>query len=356
MIVKNEKEVITRCLESVRPLIDYWVIVDTGSTDGTQEVILDYFKDIPGELYERPWVNFAHNRNEALQLAKYKADYTLIMDADDFLTYSPGFQVPLLTLDYYHLQIEDRGTRYYRTHLVNNNFGWIWRGVLHEYLAAVDAQSMGILPNVSYVRFYDGARSKDIEKYQKDVQVLLKALKMDPTNDRYVFYLAESYKSAQQFDKAIEVYQQRTTMGGWDEEIFWSLLQIGVLKEALKFPAKEVIEAFKRAASFRPQRMEPYYYLCRFYRLSNNFFASYVFGQKGLTIPLPNDGLFVENWIYDYGLLFEYSVTAYWVEDYLESQKASYELLANPNLPDYIRELVIKNLEWINQKVEQIGA
>jgi len=39
MIVKNESEVITRCLKSVLPLIDYWVISDTGSTDGTQKII-----------------------------------------------------------------------------------------------------------------------------------------------------------------------------------------------------------------------------------------------------------------------------------------------------------------------------
>ncbi len=52
MIVKNEATVIRRCMESVRPIIDYWIIVDTGSTDGTQDVIREHLKDLPGELGE----------------------------------------------------------------------------------------------------------------------------------------------------------------------------------------------------------------------------------------------------------------------------------------------------------------
>src|SRR5580692_7710276 len=99
MIVKNESKVICRCLESVKPLIDYWVIVDTGSKDGTQEIIKKFMKDIPGELHECPWVNFAHNRNEALSLAKKKADYLLFIDADDKLEIASDFKRPKLDKD-----------------------------------------------------------------------------------------------------------------------------------------------------------------------------------------------------------------------------------------------------------------
>ena len=54
MIVKNKVSVIARCLVSVRPIIDYWVIVDTGSTDGSQETVRTLMRDLPGELHERP--------------------------------------------------------------------------------------------------------------------------------------------------------------------------------------------------------------------------------------------------------------------------------------------------------------
>ena len=102
MIVKNESHVIRRCLASLKPVIDYWVIVDTGSVDGTQEVIREYLQDIPGELHERPWVDFAYNRNEALALAKNLSDYLLFIDADDTLVFAVEAVLPPLSEGAYY--------------------------------------------------------------------------------------------------------------------------------------------------------------------------------------------------------------------------------------------------------------
>ena len=77
MIVKNEAHIIRRCLESVRDFIDYWVIVDTGSTDGTQQLIRQLMGDIPGELHARPWKNFGHNRSESLGLTTSGRRYSI---------------------------------------------------------------------------------------------------------------------------------------------------------------------------------------------------------------------------------------------------------------------------------------
>ncbi len=85
MIVKNEAHIIAETLDSVAPHISSWVIVDTGSTDGTQDLIRNHMAGlgIPGELYERPWRNFGHNRTEALHLAQGHGDYIWAIDADE---------------------------------------------------------------------------------------------------------------------------------------------------------------------------------------------------------------------------------------------------------------------------------
>ena len=93
MIVKNEAPVIRRCLESVRPIIDYWVIVDTGSTDGTQDIIRDYLRDVPGELHERLGGISRITAPRRLSSAR-PGDYSLIIDADDALEIPQAFPFP----------------------------------------------------------------------------------------------------------------------------------------------------------------------------------------------------------------------------------------------------------------------
>ena len=134
MIVKNEAPVIARCIASVRPVITHWVIVDTGSTDGTQDIIRRELAGLPGKLYERPWKDFAHNRSEALELARPHGDYTLIIDADDTLDLPPDIRLPLLGEDCYTVDIRDGTLHYQRKQLVSNRLRWFYRGVLHEFI------------------------------------------------------------------------------------------------------------------------------------------------------------------------------------------------------------------------------
>ena len=74
MIVKNESKIIERCLNSVKPLIDYVCIVDTGSTDDTIDVINNWMKsnDIEGKVIFEPWKNFAYNRSFAMEKIREK--------------------------------------------------------------------------------------------------------------------------------------------------------------------------------------------------------------------------------------------------------------------------------------------
>ncbi|MCB1113998.1 MAG: glycosyltransferase [Chlamydiia bacterium] len=353
MIVKNETDVICRCLESVLPIIDTWVIVDTGSTDGTQEMIKKFMKEKgkPGELHERPWKNFGHNRNEALDLARDKADYIFFIDADEYLKYEPGFRLPYLHKDFYYVNICHSNSRYCRNLLVKADLDWKWVGVLHEVVCSEKAKTYDTLQKVNNIYTTEGARSKDPQKFLKDAAILEEGLKEEPDNSRYVFYLAQSYRDAGVHDKALENYERRIKMGGWDQELYWSHLRVAELKEALKYPKEEVVKAYKAAFDFRRSRVEPLYQLAHMYREEGDFESCYEVASIAASIPETDDILFVQQWMIDYGIDLERSIAAYYLEDFKECQKISVDLLKKKSLPDHVKQCVKNNLGFANSKL-----
>lgn len=356
MIVKNETPVISRCLKSVIPLIDYWVIVDTGSTDGTQQLIQETLKNVPGELHERKWLNFGHNRNEALELAKGKGDYILIIDADEELILSDHFSLPLLDKDFYYIETVFGGTRYKRVQLINGKLDWKWVGVVHEVVDSPHAKSSSSLVGVTNLARPEGNRSQDPLKYQKDASLLEEAVTKEPANTRYVFYLAQSYRDAGDHEKALQNYEKRAKMGGWDQEVFWALVQAARMKDILKQDPQQVVESYKKAYEYRQTRIEPLYYLTLHLIAQKEYEEAYRVASQALQLKETQDILFVEQWIYDYAALLEYSVAAYWTERYLEAYLASKLLLTNKELPENFKQVVEKNLQWIEQKIHEAQA
>jgi glycosyltransferase involved in cell wall biosynthesis len=349
MIVKDESRVIKRCLDSVKPYIDYWVIVDTGSKDGTQKIIKKHMKGIPGELHERKWKNWGETRTEALELAKGKGDYILFMDADDILQIDAGASLPELTKDLYNMWRGTTGFTYLKPQLVKADLPWKWVGVTHEYLACEVFYSSDILENVHYVSLDDGAtRSTGTEKYWKNVKLLEEALKKDPTNSRYAFYLAESYRDAGEKGKALEWYQKRIKMGGWPEETFWAMFQSAQMTHAMGLPTTAVIDLYLHAHMFRPHRPEPIYYLAELYNEQGEYTKAYALLKSRESTPQLGwkDSLFNMDWIEEYGLLFQLSIAAYYVGKHQESLDACDKLMKCKNLPESWRSQATSNREF----------
>ena len=350
MIVRNESTVIRRCLESVRPLIDRWVIVDTGSIDDTREVIHACLTDVPGELHDRVWRDFAQNRTEVLELARGQAEYTFIIDADDLLEIDADFTRAELGADAYTVSIRDSGgVTYARTQLVRSALPWRYRGVLHEFIECTSgaARPAERLPGVTMIRSHDGARRRDPTTYARDAAILARALEVetDPFMlARYTFYLAQSYRDAGEKQKAIEFYLARASQGHWTEEVYISLLQAGRLREQLGEPIDAVLSLYAQASATVPRRAEALQAASRLLRLAGKNKEGFAIAAQGINLPRP-EGLFIEPWVYDYGLRDEYAINAYWAGHIAESLAACLEIL-DTDVPDDVYERVRKNLDF----------
>jgi len=323
MIVKNERSVIERCLRSVAPFVSCWTIVDTGSSDGTQRHIKRVMAELglPGELHERPWLNFGHNRSESIELARARSDYLLIIDADEVLIGLPGASLPLLVDDAYSLTMLHGDLRYGRTCLIKSSLNWRYVGVLHEYLDSGHEVVATAIPELSILYTTEGARSRNPTKYLDDAAVLEQALLAEPENSRYWYYLAQSWRDAGCHDKAIACYKRRAELGGWAEEDWHSRYQIARLQEVLGCPEAEVINSYLAAYDFRPSRVETLVWLAVYLRQRNRWPTIKSLLETAMQVPYPSDNLFIEPDCYGWRRLDEYALALYYTDDKLAACK-----------------------------------
>ena len=339
MIVKNEVKVLPRLIRSVKDYIDYYVIVDTGSTDDTIELIKREMSGygIEGEVHERPWVNFGVNRQQALELAVAadRADFLLFIDADEELAVSDSkFFEKLEPGVTYELEKHQAELRYAVHHLVNVRAGrYRWEGAVHNYLDELGEELPHEVRKDVWIIYHDaeGAKSHGVtqeEKFLRDARVLEAELARDPENARNQFYLAQSYRDAGQLERALECYKKRSSMEkGWEEERFVAQLEAGRICVKLEKSEATVLSELLAAYALRPTRAEPLYELARYYRDKGGYAMATLFAKAGLGTPRPSDQLFIVESVYSWRLLDELSVASYWVEDYATSKGACETLL-----------------------------
>ena len=364
MIVKNESHVIEDCLNSVKSLVDYVLIEDTGSDDNTPDIIRNWLakNNIPGEVVFEPWRDFGYNRSHALTLmrAKSNIDYVFVIDADDKLIPSVNFDAQTiknkLVHDHYQVTLIEGGIVYQRGQLFRNRLEFFYRGVLHEYLQGPDGVEGGHLDDFTISSTRNGARNKDPLKYQKDAAILEQALEQESDShmqSRYTFYIANSYRDAGMSQQALEWYLKREHMGWWNEEIYISLLLSARIQDELGHDVKDIIDTCERAGRTVPTRLEALHHICRILRTRNMWAQGWELGKRALNMSkTAPQGLFVENWIFDIGMWDELSILAYWTGHFKESFDLCQHLLNHPLLPQDMIERVTGNL---NAAIAQLG-
>ncbi len=360
MIVKNETHIIEECLRSMAKYVDRYDITDTGSDDGTPELIKKVMDEegVPGTVHLSDWKGFGDHagkmgsRTEAVLNAKASgAKYAWMIDADDFI--KGDFKYPdKMDADGYTLKIGRGDFVWWRNQIFNLESEWRYVGVLHEYAecrgkpgARIEKINGDYLINART----EGNRNvgiSPVEKYSRDAEVLEEALKEEPENHRYWFYLGQSYFDSQQWDKSRDAYNKRASLGGWNEEVYYSLLRVAMIHGILQDSFENIAAKFLEAYNCRPIRAEPLYLLSRMYRQKDLPAIAYLYAKQGLEIGYPeHDILFIQDDIYKYGLLDEIGATAYYAGKPHVGYHACKKLLDDNLIPAGERDRVIQNTQ-----------
>ena len=315
LMVKNEEKIIERCMSAVEDVVDAYVVTDTGSTDKTVELASEFLATREGAVEMSTWKDFGHNRTISFKNAQsyckskgydLKNTYGLLLDGD--MVFIPGKlkEQPLGELGYTIVQ-SAVNLDYPNTRLIRMDYDWVCRGVTHEYW---DGESKALPKEICYIDDRNDGGCKD-NKFPRDLALLLKGVEEEPTNVRYWFYLAQTYHSMGNWEKAIENYKKRIEMGGWFEEVWYSHYMIAKSYENLDNPIL-FEEWVQKAYEFYPKRAEALYHLVKYLRIKGEHFKAMHYIRLGKRIPLSTDSLFIERDAYTGLFEYEESVCRYY--------------------------------------------
>jgi hypothetical protein len=354
MILKNESKNIPRLFDNLKNFINYFIICDTGSTDDTIEVIKNEADklNIDGEIYSEPFKNFGYNRTYSYNLTKESTanfKYVLFLDADMTLINHDKINIKNLNNDIIYLQQKNSAIEYFNLRMVKKNTNIVVKCPTHEYYDII-----GNYTSIYYKEFWindigDGGCKED--KFERDIKLLTKGIEEEPNNERYYFYLAQSYKDVGKLDLSIENYKKRINFGGWVEEVWFSYFMISRCYLDKKDEANSIYYCLK-GYEYYPKRSECLHMLAKYFCDIKKYNLCKIFLDLGEKIELPDDKLFVSGRVYDYEFIFVRSIISYYMNEYKEGLVSCNKLLLKYNIDNTIKGLTISNLFFYLDKLK----
>jgi glycosyltransferase involved in cell wall biosynthesis len=234
MIVKNEEKVINNCLSSVYNLVDEIIIVDTGSTDHTKEIVQKYTQ----KIYDFQWHdNFSTARNYSF--SKGTMDYIFWLDADDCLLpvdqdrfkalkskMSDSTDAYSMIYHYAFDEYHNVSLSFRKNRMVKRSQDYKWHGFVHEYLdVAGSIEDTDICVTHNRIT-HDSNRNLNI--YQ---QMERNGITLSP---RDIFYYGKELFDHEQYQEAIDYFLRFLKKEGtWIEDTLRACLLLSKAYYAL---------------------------------------------------------------------------------------------------------------------------
>lgn len=354
MIVKNESHIIERLLSSVIDIIDTYCIEDTGSTDNTVELIQNFFdkRGMKGKIIIEPFKHFAYNRTHAMQCANGMSDYLLFIDSDMILEkYMNKKQIleKLVKNDVFYVYQGSDIFYYKNVRFAKNDGKSKYITPTHEYFAPPEGSTYGTFTKDELFINDRGDGGSKQNKAERDIRLLSTELITDPKNERCIFYLANSYRDIGDDEKAIEYYKKRVEVGGWIEEQWQSLYNIGNIYKK-QGQIEKAIYYWLEAYNKYPRRIENLYEIIKHYRYCGNTHLAYHFyllADYERTHNKNWDYLFLHRDIYDFKIDYELSIIGYYCNrDNFDLPKVCMKVISHPCVDDGTTNNVLMNYKF----------
>ena len=351
MIVKNEADTIQKVLESTKDTIDRYTILDTGSTDNTVDIILSTFKNVPGNIFTEPFVDFSTSRNRAIELDNNKSTFILMLSGNEYVRYGSTIrsfcqQQQNTSNEVFNIRIKyGPNLKYDSARIFRSKANWFYVGSTHEYLTNSTRHIARdkIIHHKRTPYIYHDRSTTSPEQQQrrclKDIPLLKKELKSKSASTRTLFYLAQSYQCTNQWKKAYSFYKRRINEKSGKEEIYESMYRLAIVSEHLNYPWIKIQQLYLNAFEFsKSNRSEPLYKIAKHYYDKEEYYSAFLFLKQASEIEFPKDWkLFVTPSIYHYDIPYMLANVSYYLNKPKVGLQQIYKLLKHTNDPIFLQ-------------------
>lgn len=353
-ICKDESHVIEKMLNSVKSIVDLIVCNDTGSTDGTQDIIKKFGEEnnIPTYVFERPFDDFEKSRNHAMQklrdvVTELGWDANKIhgfwIDCDETMIIEPNFNKNQFTNDLYMINTYIGQMKYTRNTFFRVSLPFRWYGPVHEFIVCDKKDiSSGLAEGLKVDVKMEGASWKGniSAKYKSHAFVLEKYIDENRQDPRWIFYTAQSYHDSasvpnnkeendERLRRALKYYRERVSrLDGYPEEIFYSQFRVGTIMATIEEPWNLTHQECLKAYAMDPLRGEPIKTIIDYYLRVGEWHLAYLYTKFAKEnfhgkSPYPKRLLFVDEALYVWKFMEAHAAASFYTGR-MDEAKASY--------------------------------
>ena len=358
-ICKDESHVIGKMLESCKTITDLIVVNDTGSTDGTQDIIRKFGEDnnIPTYVFERPFDDFEKSRTHAMEKLRDVVKelgwdpnkvHGYWFDCDETLIIDPKFSKDQFVNDLYMINTFIGQMKYTRNTFFKVSKPFRWYGPIHEFIVC-DEQNItsGLAENIHVdVKMTGASWQGDIPtKYKNHAFVLEKYIDANRQDPRWIFYTAQSYhdsasmpdnkeENEERLRRALKYYKERVNRtDGYAEEIYYSQFRIGTIMRSLEEPWNLTHQELLKAYNMDPTRGESIKIIIDYYLQMNEWNMAYLYSKFAKVNfhgknPYPNRLLFVDEALYIWKFAEAHAASCFYTGR-MDEAKATYQEIVN---------------------------
>ena len=358
-ICKDESPVIENMLESAKDIVDLIVVNDTGSTDGTQQIIKNFGEKygIPTYVFERPFDDFENSRNHAMQKLRdvvaelnWNPDqvHGFWFDCDETLVIDSKFNKSQFTKDLYMINTYIGQMKYTRNTFFKVSKPFRWYGPVHEFIVC-DEQNItsGLAENIHVdVKMTGNSWLGDIaEKYASHSYKLEAYINKNRQDPRWIFYTAQSWHDAasikdnkeeneERLRRSLKYYRERVSRtDGYSEEIYYAQYRIGTIMRIIEEPWHLTHMELLKAYQIDSLRGESIKVIIDYYLQIGDWNMAYLYSKFAKTTfhgknPYPTRLLFVDEATYVWRFAEAHAAAAFYTGR-MDEAKQTYQEIVN---------------------------